>query len=163
MEKNQPAQLALQPVGTVSTSATGFQLQIARPYRPALRSLAQFSHVIVLWWADRHDNPTSRSRLQTDLPYAHGEVAGVFACRAEYRPNPIGVTVCELLSIDESTGIIDVGYIDAYPGTPILDLKPYIPVSERVRQVRVPDWFGDWPHWFEDAAEFFSASAEWHE
>jgi len=81
--------------------------------------------------------------MQCELPYAPGTIAGVFACRAEYRPNPIALTTSEISSIDESKGIIKITDIDAYDNSPILDLKGYIHVCDRVKDVRVPPWFAD--------------------
>jgi tRNA (Thr-GGU) A37 N-methylase len=86
--------------------------------------------------------------MQCELPYAEGEIAGVFACRSEYRPNPIAVTVCEIVSIDEEAGTVGLTNIDAFDNTPLLDLKPYIPVVDRVQEVKTPDWYAEWPQWF---------------
>jgi tRNA (Thr-GGU) A37 N-methylase len=77
------------PIGYVRRSESGIYLEIGDSFRPALKQLEHFSHVIVFWWADRHDNEESRSIMQTEPPYAEGKLTGVFACRAEYRPNPI--------------------------------------------------------------------------
>ena len=85
--------------------------------------------------------------LQTRPPYAEDKLTGVFACRSEYRPNPIAVTVCPLVAVDEEAGRVEVADIDAVDGTPLLDLKPYIGVTDRVRDVGVPDWFAGWPEW----------------
>jgi tRNA (Thr-GGU) A37 N-methylase len=106
--------------------------------------------VVVLWWVSGHDTPEQREVTTTRLPYAPGIEAGVFACRSEYRPNPIGITVCPIEQVDPDAGIVDVAAIDAYDGTPILDLKPYIGVTDRVREVTVPDWFEGWPEWLPD-------------
>ena len=147
--------IQIQTIGTVRHHPDGFSLQIEPPYRPALKEMDQFSHIHVLWWADRMDGDERRQMLQTELPYAPGTQAGVFACRAEYRPNPIGLTVCPILGVDEKKGLVKLAYIDAFDGTPILDLKPYIPISDRIRDVKVPSWLQDWPMWMEEAAEYF--------
>lgn len=141
-----PEAVTLHPLGTV-LRGDAVVLEIDERYRPALACLNQFSHVLVLWWADRHDNPRSRQALRCELPYAPGVEAGVFACRAEYRPNPIGVTVCPILGVDEEAGRVTVADIDAFAGTPILDLKPYIGVTDRVEHVTTPPWFAGWPEW----------------
>ena len=109
-----------------------------------------FSHVIVLWWVSGHDTPESREITRCELPYAPGTEAGVFACRSEYRPNPIGVTVCPIIDVDEPFGRVTVADIDAFDSSPILDMKPYIGVTDRVREIRVPDWFEGWPEWLPD-------------
>lgn len=134
-------------IGTVRRGESGVWLEVDEEFRPALRSLDLFSHAIVVWWVDRHDNPESRGILQTELPYAPGVTAGVFACRSEYRPNPIALTVCSLISISEDTGVVQLGEIDALEGSPLLDIKPYIGVVDRVAKIAVPDWYDGWPEW----------------
>lgn len=148
--------MQLTSIGNIHASDEGARLEILPPYRPALKQLEQFSHVLIFWWADKHDNPADRNIMQTELPYAPGTSAGVFACRAEYRPNPIAVTVCPILHIDEINGLVILPWIDAFDGTPLLDLKPYIPVCDRVRDVKVAPWFAEWPECMEDAAAFFA-------
>lgn len=138
------------PIGFIRRSEQGIWLEILEPYRPALKQLDHFSHVMVFWWAHKHDNEQSRAILQTEPPYALGKVTGVFATRAEYRPNPIAMTTCKLLSLDEEGGILRIAEIDAIDGTPIVDLKAYFPVCDRVREARIPDWLSDWPEWMPD-------------
>lgn len=145
LTKSQTYQMV--PVGFIRRSEEGISLEILEPYRPALKQLDKFSHVMVFWWADKHDNEKSRAILQTEPPYARGKMTGVFATRAEYRPNPIAMTTCKLLSVDEGSGILRVAEIDAYDGTPIVDLKAYFPVCDRVREAYIPDWLSDWPDW----------------
>jgi tRNA (Thr-GGU) A37 N-methylase len=103
--------------------------------------------VMVFWWADKHDNEKSRSLMQTEPPYAVGQICGVFATRAEYRPNPIAMTTCKLLDVDEEKGVVRIADIDAYDGTGVVDLKAYFPVCDRVEEFRVPEWVSDWPEW----------------
>lgn len=140
----------IHPIGYVRSSEGDSHLEILEPFRPALKQLDRFSHVIVLWWADQHDNEKSRSIMQCMPPYAEDKLTGVFACRAEYRPNPVAITVCQLFAVDGESGIVQVPYIDAYDGTPIVDLKAYFPVCDRVREAKVPEWISDWPEWVED-------------
>jgi tRNA (Thr-GGU) A37 N-methylase len=72
---------------------------------------------------------------------------GVFATRAEYRPNPIAMTICKLLEVKEAEGVVEIGDIDAIDGSPVLDLKSYYPVCDRVQEVHIPEWLSDWPDW----------------
>jgi tRNA-Thr(GGU) m(6)t(6)A37 methyltransferase TsaA len=137
----------IKPIGVVSRTEHGIQVEIMPAYRPAMKQLDHFSHVMVFWWADRHDNPQSRDILQCEPPYASGKRTGVFACRAEYRPNPIAMTVCKILGIDEEQGLLRVGNIDAFDGTPVIDLKAYFPVCDRVQEAQIPEWLSDWPEW----------------
>jgi tRNA-Thr(GGU) m(6)t(6)A37 methyltransferase TsaA len=135
------------PIGSIRRTEHEIHLEILKPYRPGLQQLNQFSHVMVFWWADQHDNDQSRNMLQTEPPYAPGKVTGVFACRAEYRPNPIAMTVCKLGTVDEAQGIVQVQNIDAYDGTRIIDLKAYFPVCDRVKHASIPTWLSGWPEW----------------
>jgi tRNA-Thr(GGU) m(6)t(6)A37 methyltransferase TsaA len=137
----------LQPIGYIRRIGSGIFLNILESFRPALKQLDHFSHVLVFWWADRHDNEKSRTILQTEPPYAKGILTGVFATRAEYRPNPISMTTCKLLEVDEEKGIVHIADIDAYDGTAIIDLKAYFPVCDRVKEAHIPDWLSDWPEW----------------
>jgi tRNA (Thr-GGU) A37 N-methylase len=83
--------------------------------------------------------------MQTELPYAPGVTAGVFACRSEYRPNPIATSVCQIEDVDEAAGVVRLRNIDARDGSPLLDIKPDIGVVDRVAKVETADWFAGWP------------------
>ncbi len=146
------------PVGIIRADEQEgkYEIQILAQYRAALEQLDQFSHVIIFWWADRHDNESDRKILRTQLPYAPGVHAGIFACRSEYRPNPIAMTIMPILAIDQASGVITLPWIDALDGSPVLDLKPYLPVSDRVKEVGVAEWMREWPEWMEDADAFFA-------
>ncbi|MEA4909593.1 MAG: SAM-dependent methyltransferase [Chloroflexi bacterium] len=135
------------PIGSVRRQGDSLRLIIEPDYRPGLTGLEHFSHVIVLWWAGQVLDTQYRHVLQTRPPYAEEHVTGVFACRAEYRPNPIAMTVCKLDSLDEQAGILKVANIDALDGSLILDLKPYFPVCDRVSQASIPEWLAGWPEW----------------
>ena len=138
----------IRPIGYVRRSdESGIHLEILEPYRPGLKQLDQFTHVIVLWWAHQHDNEEFRNLLQTNPPYAEGHPTGVFACRSPYRPNPVAMTTCKLLGVDEENGAVRLAEIDALDGTPIVDLKSYFPVCDRVKDARIPEWLQDWPEW----------------
>jgi len=137
----------IHPVGHIRRRADRVRVDILAPYRPALKQLGHFSHVLVLWWADRHDNQKSRNYLQTEPPYARGRMTGVFATRAEYRPNPIALTTCKLVGVDEENGVVRLAKIDAFDGTPVIDLKAYFPVCDRVADARLPEWLSGWPEW----------------
>lgn len=137
----------IHPIGSVRRSEGGTHLEIFEPFRPALKQLEHFSHVMVFWWADRNDNEESRNIMQCKPPYAEDKVTGVFACRAEYRPNPIAMTTCKISEVDGGTGIVKIVNIDALDGTPIIDLKAYFPVCDRIKKASIPDWLMYWPEW----------------
>ena len=150
---------AVTPIGYVRACEQEgrFEIEILAQFRDALEKLEQFSHAVIIWWADQHDIAEERAILTTELPYARGIRAGVFACRSEYRPNPIAITIMPILMLDKRNGILRLPWIDAYDGTPVLDIKPYTPVSDRIRDFRVADWMQDWPEWMEEAGAFFAA------
>jgi tRNA (Thr-GGU) A37 N-methylase len=147
------------PIGRVEADESRglFRLQIHEAYRPALQELGSCTHAIILWWADKHDNPEDRSSsLIMDLPYAPGLRSGVFANRSQARPNPIAITTSTLINVDEDSGLVDLGYIDAFDGTPVLDIKPYLPMSDLALDAEYPEWLAGFPSSMEEAAEFFS-------
>jgi tRNA (Thr-GGU) A37 N-methylase len=108
----------LHPIGYVRTQEGSFTLEILPPYRPALKELRQFSHALIFWWANLHDNAADRARTTAELPYAPEVTGGVFACRAPYRPNPIALTTMFILDVDEANGIVTQPWINAEDGIP---------------------------------------------
>jgi tRNA-Thr(GGU) m(6)t(6)A37 methyltransferase TsaA len=140
----------MKSIGTVRRSSSGIRLEIDESFRPALRQLGSFSHVMVFWWAGRNDNDEYRGMLQTRPPYAEEHLTGVFATRSPYRPNPVAMTTCRLESVDEDAGFVEVADIDAFDGTQIVDLKAYFPVCDRVKTAHIPAWLSDWPDWMPD-------------
>lgn len=142
-------------VGSVRSDGDGFWLEISKPYRPALTELQGFSHINVLWWCDQLDQDFFREMTIAERPYKDGPAAvGIFATRSPARPNPIALTASAVVSIDEATGIVQLAYIDADDGTPVLDIKPYLPATDRIRDTVSPGWCADWPQWYEDSATF---------
>jgi tRNA (Thr-GGU) A37 N-methylase len=63
------------------------------------------------------------------------------------------MTVCKISKLEEDKGIIDVPNIDAFDGTPILDLKGYFPVCDRVQDARIPEWTEGWGEWMPDEGQ----------
>ena len=103
----------------------------------ALTGLEEWSHLIILFWMDQLVGKpvplTTHPRHRADLP----EV-GVFCARGPERPNPIGLAVVELLKRDEN--ILTVKALDAYDGTPVLDIKPY-DAFDAITELRAPQWW----------------------
>lgn len=135
----------ISPIGYAKRNGMDAFLEIDGRYIPGLKELDNFSHVMVLWLADKIEN---RNMLQMYPPYSMNTFTGVFATRSEYRPNPIAVTTCKILDINEEKGIIRVANLDAVDGTPIIDLKPYMPSFDRVKEPEIPKWLSFlWPEW----------------
>jgi tRNA (adenine37-N6)-methyltransferase len=142
------ASMTMAPIGEVRQDEAGAYVEIETPYRDGLSGLGDFGHAYVFWWAARYDIPEVREMLRVPLPYADGREVGVFACRAPVRPNLLMSTLCEIESVDDAAGVVRVVGIDAFPGTPVLDLKPYYGLTDRVRQPREPEYLTGWPEWF---------------
>ena len=94
-------------------------MEIATEFEEGLTDIEGFSHLFVIWEFDRSEGFALVGAPPCD-PRAHG----VFATRSPWRPNPIGLTVVELLGRDGPR--LRVRGIDMLDGTPILDIKPYL-------------------------------------
>jgi tRNA-Thr(GGU) m(6)t(6)A37 methyltransferase TsaA len=155
IKMSEPKNFEVFPIGQVELTETGMQLKIFEAYTKALKELDGFSHIVVLWWAHRLDNKACRQTLECKKPYTNGPAKiGIFATRSPVRPNPIALSVVAIQGIDQKGGLISIPWIDAEPDTPILDIKPYHPCSDRIRDVSVPQWCSHWPKWAEDSANF---------
>ena len=113
-------------------------IEIDPPYVPGLDHLGDFSHIIVTFVLDRAQFDPAQHLHRRPRGQAHAPELGVFAQRTKYRPSPLGITAVELLGIQGGT--VRVRGLDALDGTPVLDLKPYIPMFDRVESPRVPAW-----------------------
>ncbi|MBN1888746.1 MAG: excinuclease ABC subunit UvrA [Thermoflexales bacterium] len=137
----------LVPVGYVQRSARKTYLDISKPYVPALKQLEHFSHAQVLWWFSEFDGDDYRQVTQTEHAPYDAPVLGVFACRSPVRPNPIALTTVRIEHVDHKAGRIQIASIDAYDGTPVLDLKAHMPIEDRVKELKLPAWMDGWPEW----------------
>lgn len=118
-------------------------INIKAPFWKGAYQLDRFSHIIVLWWITECDTPGHRMNLQDYPPQNGAELSGVFASRSPARPTPIGLSIVAIENIDEATHRIYIDQIDAFDGTPVIDIKPYMPFSDKVDRAKVPPWFRD--------------------
>ena len=114
------------------------RIAVRRELTGALDGIEGYSHVIVLFWAHRvpeEERGATRIHPMGDpaLP-----LLGIFATRTQLRPNPIGVSVVPLLA--RKGNELRVRGLDAIDGTPVLDVKPYIPHYDSVPQATIPAW-----------------------
>ena len=127
------------PVGIVRKTDTAVHIDIFDDYADALLGLDGFSHVVVLYWFDQNDTSEKRRLLRVHpRKDPQNPLTGVFATHSPQRPNLIGLTVCKIISIHG--GSIEIEDIDALDGSPVIDLKCYIPGSVADKDVRLPDW-----------------------
>jgi tRNA-Thr(GGU) m(6)t(6)A37 methyltransferase TsaA len=100
-------------------------LEIFPPFAKALKDIEHCSHLIVLYWGDRAD----RGILQSRTPFSEIPV-GVFSSRSPNRPNPIAFCVVEL--IHQGKDRLIVRGVDALDGSPLLDIKAYVPAIDSI-------------------------------
>jgi tRNA-Thr(GGU) m(6)t(6)A37 methyltransferase TsaA len=129
----------IRPVGLVKKQDERTYLEIKGEFAPALKGLEDFSHLWVFFWFHGNDTPEQRATLQVHPRRDPANpLTGVFACRSPERPNLIGLTACRLVRI--SGNVIEVAGLDARDGTPIVDLKPYIPKGDCILEATAPEW-----------------------
>ncbi len=109
-------------------------LKILPEFEPGLTDIEGFSHLFVIWEFDRSLREELRGDDLLASPPSDNRSHGVFATRSPRRPNPIGLTVVELLRRDGAE--LHIRGVDMLDGTPVLDLKPYLSSipSERLRR-----------------------------
>ena len=116
------------------------EIHLEPRYAAGLQGLEQFSHALVVFFLDRAQGfDPARQLLRKPRGMEDLDPVGVFAQRTKFRPNPIGITAVKLLGI--AANVVKVRGLDALDGTPVLDLKPYMPPFDRMEDVKMPPWF----------------------
>jgi tRNA (adenine37-N6)-methyltransferase len=135
------------PIGYVKTNAADAgvkdksaisQIILLGEFVEGLSGISGFSHLFVLFYLNQLTEKQRKvlkvhPRGRIDLP-----LTGVFATRTMLRPNPIGLTLVELVKAEAN--VLTVRGLDAYDGTPVLDIKPY-DFWDKAENVKVPDWW----------------------
>ena len=128
----------LKPIGWVRKAGDQVLVEVEESYLAALLGLEQYSHVWVLYWFHENDNPRDRAVLQVHPCRNPGNpLTGVFAARAPVRPNLIGLSAARLLGVEGHRLVLEG--LDAREGTPVLDIKPYLPVSDAIIDATAPE------------------------
>ena len=139
--------MSLEPVGFVQTEAVGkevrnknviSQIVFREDLTEALEGVEEFSHLFVLFWLHKMSDENRKTmkvhpRGRADMP-----LLGIFATRTPHRPNPIGLTRVKLLKTEGN--VLTVQGLDAYDGTPVLDIKPF-DSWDTTEDFKVPDWW----------------------
>lgn len=134
---NEPFQV--HPIGWIRKAGDAVTIEIDPAVGDGLLGLDGFSHIIVCYWFDENDNPDDRRRLRVHpRKNPSNPLTGVFATHAPVRPNLIGITVCRVIFVAGTT--IRIDGIDARHGSPVIDIKCYIPEKLDPKEVRLPDW-----------------------
>jgi len=122
----EPKGMPIQPAGAAGVTGT---VEVFEAYRDGLADLDGFSHVVLLYCF--HLSEGFKLRV---TPFMDTVERGLFATRAPKRPNPIGLSIVELDHIEE--GILHIRNVDIVDGTPLLDIKPYVPEFDSPHEVR---------------------------
>ena len=145
MEERALGKIEIKPIGFVSRTSPDenerdkglvARVVINRDLMPALDGIEEWSHLYVIFWLDR-----IAPAIEPVLHHASSGV-GLLAARSPIHPNPIGLTLVELVKREEN--VLWVRGLDAYEGTPVVDIKPYPDWEQGCFQVvtdfRVPGW-----------------------
>jgi len=114
------------------------EIVLDESFSDGLDGIEQFSHLLILFWMHRAAEAESLRMRRRPQGRADMPEVGLFAQRARHRPNPIGVTAVRLLR--RAKNRLFVEGLDAINGTPVLDVKPYVPAYDAVEAARVPEW-----------------------
>jgi tRNA-Thr(GGU) m(6)t(6)A37 methyltransferase TsaA len=144
------------PIGIIRTSASEEEIknsyegvegiiEIFEEFSIGLDKIDGFSHLIIIFWMDKV-NEENRKTLKVKhrrllrFGFKENELpeVGVFCTDSPHRPNPIGITIVEL--INREGRFLKVKGLDAFNGTPIIDIKPYT-YDRIIENIRVPIWF----------------------
>lgn len=140
--------IELEPVGFVSRISPDedererslvAKIVLEEDLEPGLKGIEAWSHIYVIFWMGGEADAERRELCQRD------DSVGVFAARSPIHPNPLGLTLVEL--IKREGNVLWVKGLDAFDGTPVLDIKPY-PDWEKGRSIvvtdyRIPDWLAE--------------------
>jgi tRNA-Thr(GGU) m(6)t(6)A37 methyltransferase TsaA len=125
----EPGGTPIQPAGARDIEGT---VEIEPEYVRGLEDIEGFSHIILIY----HFNLSRRHPLKV-RPYMDEKSHGVFATRASSRPNPIGISVVRLVRVEGN--VLHIKDVDIVDGTPLLDIKPYVPEFD-IRKVERIGW-----------------------
>ena len=118
--------MPIQPAGAAGINGT---IELFEEYHEGLKDLDGFSHIILLYLFHLSDG----FDLEV-VPFMDTQSRGVFATRAPRRPNPIGLSVVHLDRIEEN--VLHIQNVDILDGTPLLDIKPFVPEFDSQKDVR---------------------------
>lgn len=119
--------MPIQPTGATGVRGT---VRVFEDFQAGLKDLEGFSHIILLYYFH-----CSQSFDLQVVPFMDVQPRGLFATRAPKRPNPIGLSIVQLEQVSEA-GVLQIQNVDVLDGTPLLDIKPYVPEFDTQVNVR---------------------------
>jgi tRNA-Thr(GGU) m(6)t(6)A37 methyltransferase TsaA len=114
------------------------EIVVDRSLTEALYRLDESSHIIVICWMHKAVNPDKVAFKVSYKGDPKKPLVGLFASRSPHRPNPVGQKLVRLLKLKDN--VIQVEGLDAVDGTPVIDIKPYIPGYDSVAEATMPPW-----------------------
>jgi tRNA-Thr(GGU) m(6)t(6)A37 methyltransferase TsaA len=123
------------PVQPSASRGTVGHIELNENLVAGLTDLDGFSHLILIYHFDRSDS----YKLEV-TPFMDTRPRGLFSTRAPKRPNPVGLSVVKLLSIEGA--VLHIENIDVLDKTPLLDIKPYVPQLDQASEIRI-GWMAD--------------------
>jgi tRNA-Thr(GGU) m(6)t(6)A37 methyltransferase TsaA len=142
-----PETITLEPIGRIHNRVArprprGWEtvesrIELKPEHTARAAGLEEYSHLIVIFYMDLAE---AAPELPEQLKLASGRTYGIFATRSQLRPNHLGVSVVALLGVERAGSAVTVTVrgLDAIEGTPVLDLKPYLPEYDSVPSATLP-------------------------
>jgi tRNA-Thr(GGU) m(6)t(6)A37 methyltransferase TsaA len=144
-ERKFPEKISFKPIGVIHTpfkrlkgipiqssmSNTMGTIEIFPEFKSGLKDLSEFSYIYCIYYFDMVKLPVPL----LSKPFLDDELRGVFSIRTPFRPNPIGISILELIEIKDSN--LHVLNVDILDKTPILDLKPYVPQFDNINTSKI--------------------------
>ena len=135
--------ISMKPVGVVKNKEKNqhfgnwgkvvSDIVISKKFSSALDGLEDYSHAVIVYWMHEVKKHVVKHHPQGVAP-----LVGIFACRCKGRPNPIGISAVKI--VRRRKNILTVKGLDVINGTPVLDIKPYTPQYDMVKNIKVPEW-----------------------
>jgi tRNA-Thr(GGU) m(6)t(6)A37 methyltransferase TsaA len=140
--------MQLEPIATIHSPVTEgvdedwgrvvSEIELLPQWADGLRGLDGFSHAVIVFFMHQSSFAAGSDLIRRPRGLADMPLVGIFAQRAKHRPNPVGITAVEIVGIEGN--ILRVRGLDAIDGTPVLDIKPYVPAFDRRDAATVPEW-----------------------
>ena len=124
--------MPIQPTGAMGIAGT---IEIEPEYCDGLKDIEGFSHIVLIYHFHLSDGYSLLVK-----PFMDDSLRGVFSTRAPRRPNPVGISLVRLVKVEGST--LHIENVDIVDGTPLLDIKPYVPEFDVQKNVRI-GWLSD--------------------
>jgi tRNA-Thr(GGU) m(6)t(6)A37 methyltransferase TsaA len=133
------------PIQPAAAGGAEGKVEVFKEYTPGLKDLDQFSHIILIFYFHK-----VKKVSLTATPFMGNKERGIFAIRGPSRPNAIGISTVKLLGISDN--ILHIRDVDILEGTPLLDIKPYVPRFDEKEKVKI-GWLQNKIHNIDNASD----------